>query len=441
MKAAVFTSDATPPIGHPLCGGWIAPAREIVDRQFVHGVLIVPEGQPPIVLCAVDWCWIRSEAHREWREKLAEAAGTQPNRVSIHCVHQHDALIPDPAADKILDSLHLGLHTLRGSFFDDTMARSAQAVRGTRSKLRNVSHVGTGQAKVEQVAANRRVLGPDGKVKFWRGSSCKSTEARAQPEGVIDPYLKCITLLDGTECVAALHYYATHPMSYYGEGGVSADFVGLARERLRSETKVHHVYFTGCAGNVSAGKYNSGSHEERPILSERMFRGMKLAFESTQPAPLGQVKWSSTTVHFPMSLEFTRAFFEHQLGDKKANAAQRIKGAMGRAWWDWHERGERIDLSALHLGDVHILNLPSEVFIEYQLYAQQFGAGLARPGATAEASPFIAVAAYGDCGPAYIPLDESYPQGGYEVNMAWVGPGSEGILKAAIRELLTQGAV
>src|SRR5205085_2436422 len=127
-----------------------------------------------------------------------------------------------------------------------------------------------------------------------------------------------------------------------------------------------------------------------------------------------------------------------------------------------------IDMTALHLGRVHILHLPAECFVEYQLYAQQFGAYLSQSGmrnaergmntATAAsiphsefripnsaegelANPFIAVAAYGDCGPAYIPLAESYPQGGYEVTMAWVGPGSEAMIKTGIRDLLLQGAV
>src|SRR5205085_6000565 len=101
----------------------------------------------------------------------------------------------------------------------------------------------------------------------------------------------------------------------------------------------------------------------------------------------------------------------------------------------------------------------------YQLYAQQFGAylvggRLARPAAGTAAArqagetpapqssarqsdlpnPFIAVAAYGDCGPAYIPVAEAYPQGGYEVTMAWVGPEAESVIKAGIRDVLLQGA-
>ena len=35
------------------------------------------------------------------------------------------------------------------------------------------THIGTGRARVERVASNRRVIGPDGKVKYWRGSTSR----------------------------------------------------------------------------------------------------------------------------------------------------------------------------------------------------------------------------------------------------------------------------
>jgi hypothetical protein len=254
-------------------------------------------------------------------------------------------------------------------------------------------------------------------------------------------------------------------MSYYGFGGVSSDFVGLARERLRSETRIPHIYFTGCAGNIAAGKYNDGSPKMRPILSQRMYAGMNAATrEQSVKEPVGEVKWSTHALHLPMSREFTREYFERNLHDPKANPAVRIKSAMGLAWWDSHERGEHMDMTALHMGRVHILHLPAECFIEYQLYAQEFGAYLggghpARPAAGTAAAQagetpapqsdaahslpnaFIAVAAYGDCGPAYIPVAEAYPQGGYEVTTAWVGPEAESVIKAGIRDVLLQGAV
>ena len=48
------------------------------------------------------------------------------------------------------------------------IARAAAAVRTPTAKARPVTHLGLGQAEVEKVASNRRILGPDGKVKHVR---------------------------------------------------------------------------------------------------------------------------------------------------------------------------------------------------------------------------------------------------------------------------------
>ena len=82
-------------------------------------------------------------------------------------------------------------------------------------------------------------------------------------------------------------------------------------------------------------------------------------------------------------------------------------------------------LSALHLNDVSLLHLPAESFLEYQLRAQ-------------ETAPkrFVATAAYGDGGPWYIPVKEAYPQGGYEVSVAFSSDQSDAFMTKAIQGLL-----
>ena len=50
--------------------------------------------------------------------------------------------------------------------------------------------------------------------------------------------------------------------------------------------------------------------------------------------------------------------------------------------------------------------------------------------------PFVAVAAYGDGGPWYIPVKEEYPKGGYEVSVALCEPEVDSILTAGMRSLL-----
>ncbi len=69
----------------------------------------------------------------------------------------------------------------------------------------------------------------NGKVQYSRMSATRDPKIRAAEVGTIDPFLKTLSFWDGDQAVVALSAYATHPMSYYGRGGVSADFVGMAQ--------------------------------------------------------------------------------------------------------------------------------------------------------------------------------------------------------------------
>ena len=52
---------------------------------------------------------------------------------------------------------------------------------------------------------------------------------RGQNEDLIDPWLRVLSFWQEHRPLAALNYYATHPMSYYGRGHVSSDFCGLRK--------------------------------------------------------------------------------------------------------------------------------------------------------------------------------------------------------------------
>src|SRR5579862_9897913 len=104
LHLATFRTDVTPPLGHPLCGGWIEPVRVVDDPLRALGVILLGMGQP-VVLCAVDWCGIRNEANSRWRKALADAAHTVADNVALQCVHQHNAPFADPEAERILAAL------------------------------------------------------------------------------------------------------------------------------------------------------------------------------------------------------------------------------------------------------------------------------------------------------------------------------------------------
>ena len=424
LHLATFSIDVTPPDGHPLCGGWILPVRGVDDPLRALGVVILGVGKP-VVLCVVDWTGIRNSAFLFWRKALAEAAHTTPEHVSLHAVHPHNAPFADVEAEKLIAQAG-SAKSLDLSYYGDCVNRSADALRAALPKAAKFTHVGTGAAKVKEVASNRRILGPDGKVKFTRTSATARKEIRDEPEGLIDPTLRTLSFWHDEKPLAAMHFYACHPMSYYGDGRVSADFCGLARQKFQDETKVFQMYFNGCGGNVTAGKYNDGAKENRPILRDRVYSAMTESWKSTQKHPVTGWDWRFEPVKLPPRREasFGKEQSESVLNDPKATAAKRNNAAYQIAWLSRIDTP--IEVNCLDFGG-KVLNLflPGEAFIEYQLAAQKM-----RPDA------IVNVAAYGDDGPGYIPTAAGYLQGGYEPTVALSGPGSEEILLKTMRKLL-----
>ncbi len=424
LHLATFECDVTPPLGHPLCGGWIEPARAVDDSLRALGIVLLG-GDKPVVLCAVDWTGLRNEAFRSWRQALATAAHTTPEYVSVHCVHPHNTPFADTEAEKMIAAAKAP-SSLDLKFFEACVRRCAEALKESLPKAMPFTHIGIGQAEVKQVASNRRVLGPDGKVKYVRTSATKNAAARAEPEGLIDPYLKTLSFWRGDTPLAALHFYACHPMSYYGDGRVSADFCGLAREKRRQETGVFQVYFNGCGGNITAGKYNDGSKENRPVLRDRIHAAMVEAWRATQRREVRGWQWRYRAVRFAPRRE--PAFGEEEsrkaLNDPKAPPARRNNAAFQLSWLK--RIHIPVEINCLDFQNrVLGLFLPGEAFVEYQLAAQKM-----RPEA------FVCVAAYGDGGMGYIPTARAFLEGGYEPTVALAAPETEELMLRTIRDLL-----
>lgn len=426
LRIAPFRFDVTAPIGHPMCGGWGSMAVSQTDTLEAIGYVLLGAGQP-IVVCAVDWAGILNEAHLAWRTALAEAAGTTPERVAVQCVHQHDAPMVCFRAQELCDAQGENIRVFDREFFNQCLDRGRATIRAALPNARRVTHVAHGEGRVEKVAGNRRVaIGPDGKVTRMRGSSCRVPELIALPEGLIDPMLKTVAFFSGAEKIVSCHYYATHPMSHYGAGHVSSDFPGLARkQRQQDEPACTHLYFTGCAGDVAAGKYNPGGPEARVQLTQRIYDGILASEKSLTRVPAARAAWKTHDILPEMNPAFPEAKQRAMLADKMNHLANRIRPAMCLALAERFARRAPVVLSALHLGDVTLLHLPAECFVEYQLRAQQIGG-----------KRFVATAAYGDGGMWYVPVRPEYPKGGFELGVAFCAPSVDDTLTQGIRQLL-----
>ena len=421
LRLATFDVDATPPVGalmayNPEINKWDLGLR-------AKGVIILGAGLP-IVLCSVDWIGIANEGQDAFRQALAESAGTIPERVAIHTVHQHDAPTCDFGAEQMLKEAGLDPLCFEGSFAREVIVRLKSAVKQSLIQTQAITQIGLGEAKVYNVASNRRIIGPDGLSLATRYTACKDSALRAKPEGLIDPMVSLVSFWNEDHPVAVLSYYATHPQSYYRTGVANPDFPGVARfMRQLAVPQALHIHFNGAGGNITAGKYNDGSLENRGILAERLADGMKRAWESTrrEPVTADAIKWTVERLALPLAknLEDMQSLLKGKSDFSFNNMSKLV--LLRRS-----QKGKQLDIRCLTLGRARILFLPGEPFIEYQLGAK-----------AARSDLFVAMAGYGDYAPGYICTAIAYKEGGYESSQAsGVTPEAEGILMTAIRKLL-----
>jgi hypothetical protein len=452
-RLTTFRCDMTPPLGQPLCGNDLISTVE--SPLEARGVVLQAGGRR-WVLCALDWCVLCNDSYREMRAAIAAAAGTTPSRVALQTVHQHTAPAVDIEPERVgwdkrsavppnlgcnapsppapLPPTNLRSVPGEGSktpsppaplpqagegskepkfdkaVFDALVQRLAAVVRDSLEHMEPFDRVGTGQARVDRVASNRRLKDAEGKA-LTRWSFCKDPAMWEMPEGTIDPFVKTITFARGDKPLVRLHYYATHPQTRYRDGRASSDLPGDARAALEKKEGVFQIYFTGCGGDITLGKYNRATPENRAELAARLLAGMEAAVAATRFAPVDTIRWRTYQLQLPWK------------DDENCGSPH--------PWpLSQRERGEKqphqpIELTSLEIGGVHILHLPGEPMVCFQLYAQSL-----RPDG------FTAVAGYGDDAPGYLCPETAFAEGGYEPSASNVKPHAETELKAAIKSLL-----
>lgn len=409
LTMAAFTLDVTPPVGATMAFG---VNKGTASPIYIRGILL-DDGRVRNVLISCDFLYIWGQAWQTWRGRIAEAASTMKERVFLHCVHQHDSMRIVAHEDmEAPGSLRADL-----SYGEATLEKLVAAVRdAVEGEWKSIARLMTAERRMDQLASNRRLIGGDGKWFATRYSMCADPTLRALPVGTIDPLLRTVAFGDEAgRILAAIHFYATHPMTAYGREMVCADVPGAALEyageKIGAET--FQMYFTGCSGNVTLGKYYLDDKEESlRMMGRRLGDGMVSNIVHLEERPLSALSFREVSFEFPFDFNEQEG---NRLGDAKRFLARNI------------EKWRRAFLYRLSLGDrVHILSFPSEVVVEYQLYAQALAP-----------EHFVACASHGDSTYFYLPTAWMFKEGGYEPSVSLATPEIEERLKTAIAEILT----
>jgi hypothetical protein len=426
LQATTFSVNITPKPGNPVGLGFIPVLKTAEHPLLARGIILKDSGMI-CVIATLDWMEVHNESYDFLRQAIAKAAGTSESQVALHSLHQHTA----PAISKRSQQLDLAEDDARriasAEYLSEVAENISVAIKKSQADWLPVTRIGTGKAKVDRVASSRRLLKEDGSIQ-GRGSNTKSNpELRELPEGLIDPWVRTVSLEGADGPLVQIYYYASHPQSFYGDGRTSYDVPGLIRARLEKKTGAFQLYVTGCGGDLAFGKYNDGSRKARTDIAARLQEGIEKSIASLKLQPVGAMKWSVEPMKFPLRKDaaFSEAAQRKILGDAKAKAGQRRKAAISLAWIERVKSGKPVELSCLSIGSVKMLHLPGEPFVQFQLAAQKM-----RP------DRFVCVAGYGDCGMGYIGGDRIFTdRGGYEQSYSFAGPCEE-LFMSKIRKLL-----
>jgi len=426
LRVATFSVEITPRLGTPVGQGFI-PVLQTAEHPLLARGILLKDSRTACVICTLDLMEVHNESYDFLRDAIGKAAKVPASHVALHCLHQHTAPAISTAAQRLELAQDDPRRIATAEYLVDMADKISAAIHKSQKNWQPVTHIGAGRAKVERVASNRRLEQPDGSIRGRSSSTKSAPELRNLPEGVIDPWVRTVSFGDGNHAVAHLHYYASHPQSFYGDGRASYDVPGIIRARLEKSTGVFQLYLTGCGGDVAFGKYNDGSQTARSEIVDRLQKSIEQSIAGLKRHPVGPMAWAVEPIKFPLRTDkaFSEAAQRQILANPNAKTSQRRKAAIALAWIERVKSGKPVELSCLSIGRMQMLHLPASRFVQFQLAAQ-----------TMRPRRFVCVAGYGDCGMGYIGGDRIFTdRGGYEQTYSFAGP-SEKLFLSTIERLL-----
>ena len=394
----------TPPIE---VGGMVGVER-VIEDVYARSTVISSGGQT-IAIVLLDLMAIDRSQAEPIRRDVCRALGIPPEALMIACTHNHSCahltswmlLRPDPRKTQYLEFLR------------------QQVVEGVR-QAREAQQPATwswARGRVTDLARNRRLKTPDGKVRTLRRGDPASWPLMDDPAvtaGPVDEELLLLVARDGAGVVRGLlANFGCHNTLAMMANGICPDVFGVAMAELEQPAAgVTAMITNGAEGNVDATK--TIPHLGPRDFGEAQRGGKSLAGQiagliaGAQPLRGGRLSAAWAEASFPVNdvfreiaagrREFVYPGLFHSEGPMPAFAAAAQTGRMPGV------------VQRLSLGEATLIGLPGEIFSETQLRIKAMRPGL---------PTFVLGVTNEYLG--YIPTAEAMAEGGYDATPSeWI---------------------
>jgi len=422
LKVGVAETIINPRLGMQIDGniGAYRPAQFVLGNLYARAI-VFERAERRFLMLSMDLLAVTTEWAEAIRGMAAEEFHFDHDSVAVHALQIHSA--PSLGQIMLSDRFEAAKRYpwIRGSDPDYAPLIMPKIRSLIRQAVENVQPVRLlfGSALESRAAFNRRIAMRDGTSEM--SFAGRETEALYR-EGPSDPEVGVALFTNpDLHTVGALLHYTCHPVHWHPHHAVQSDWPGAWVEEVRRTLLPGAVplVLNGCCGNVHHADKFDPNREDTPqsmgrLLTEAVRRALtNPCFSSDDPV------LAYKTIRFDIPFrQLPKKVFE--------DARKLIEENPEPIWtdetrtrfeWDWHFAASLVDLEqtlavknafeyeiqALRLGDLAIVVLPGEPFVEAQLEIKQ---------RSPAKRTFVAHMSNRYVG--YIPTPEAIRRGGYE---------------------------
>ncbi len=435
LRAGAAMIDITPPPGTHLAGsgaGEHRPAQTVMDPLFAKAI-VFEVGQRRVCMVILDLTIVTWDYTDQIRAVIGEHTGIAPEAIMVQATQTHSA----PSLGYFMLDADFPLETneeteyLRGgerAYGDRVAAAAVEAAVEAVGKLRPV-RIGLGRGVLGDLAFNRRGIRRDGAI-----AMPKPLGREQQPfgiadicylEGPMDPEVGvcCVQDMDMRPLAFLLHY-TCHPVNVFGNPksyrAVSADWPGAWTREMQQlfGSDAVPLVVNGCCGNINP--WHPFDPDCRPDhrrmgrelaqMSERIVHYMAFANNAALACSVDKVGLPFREIPAGRLREVNAILTENPHPPRQANSEvdrHWFRAASTRSVELCRQRDAKFpyEIQGFRIGDLGVIGLPGEPFVEGQLALK-----------TNSAAPFLFPAHLTTHYVGYLPTRAAYARGGHEAN-------------------------
>jgi neutral ceramidase len=433
MKVAAKRVNITPPIGLSIGGNVRADdkSRGVHDDLFCNAVYFCHEGQEVLFL-SFDLLCLMGDQCADIKKRVSKSANIPEDRIMVNTTHTHSG----PDTSEIFKSKR---HEDAVDYLDKTFSSIAENLKGIKEEAQE-SEVFCAVTDVNDLSFNRRLIMKDNSIVMnWNKVDPDDVIGTTGP---IDPTLTVIQCVskDTSTTLALMVNFTLHPAILVGKDWLySRDYIHYLTVKLQEHFGDETVvwFSNGAEGNINHLDYKNPDQNRGFEEAERI--GKKLA-DYTMEALANKrrlpdhIKNAVAIIQLPC-----RKISEEDVKNAKAlweacggvipslldGVPDEIYAREILTLAEQNRSFIETTIQAVLLGDVLFVTFPGEVFVEFALEVKK----------NAKAAHTVVVGLANDY-VGYIPNQEAFRQGGYEIKTAQSSKLSETAGNVLVEEIL-----